>query len=226
MKLSRKYAENSASLQNIVRYLTDESGNPNENAARLDVSAEEVAEIAALQSAFAAAYAAYTNPDTHNEISVANMRAADGRAFAAISPLRLRLKHGRAALTSADYAELGIHEDKKTRTRTKAPQDVPHAVLIESKPLSLTFEAVKQTPEGAHRFALPPRWKIAREVAIVAAGTEPADGDFRSLESAGRGRFAISFDAAQVGMHCYLRIAFENSAGRSPFSLPVKAIVI
>ncbi|MGI9297136.1 MAG: hypothetical protein ACR2QC_04465 [Gammaproteobacteria bacterium] len=47
-----------------------------------------------------------------------------------------------------------------------------------------------------------------------------------ALLTAGHGRFTIMFAAAQVGMNVYLRIAYENSAGRGPFSLPVKAIVI
>ena len=36
----------------------------------------------------------------------------------------------------------------------------------------------------------------------------------------------LGISAAEIGMNVYLRIAYENSAGRGPFSLPMKAIVI
>ena len=226
MKLSRIYSEHSAELRAIVGYLQTDSGAPSDNALRLGVSAAEVASLAALRADFDAAYMAYSHPDSRTSVAVQKMRAADGAAYSAVLPLRQRLKHGAAALTSADYAELGIHEDKKTRTRAKTPEYVLHLILVKASPLYLVFEAKSDSGEHGRRYVLPKDWRIAREVAILPQGAKPAEGDFRAIDSVGRVRFGISFAASQVGMNVYLRIAAENRAGRGPFSQPIRAIVI
>ena len=226
MRLSQKYADHSAVLSAIANYITAGDGSPSDNAIRLGISAAEIGNIGNLRAAFEGAYSAYINLNTHNAISVAAMRIADENAFAVILPLRQRLKYGRAKLTPEDYANLGIHEDKKTETHAKTPTDVPTLLLVKSEPMHLTFEATEQTPQGANRAALPRRWRVAREIAVVAQGTTPTERDFYSIEESTHSRFAIVFSAAEIGMNVYLRIAYENSAGRGPFSLPMKAIVV
>ncbi|MGI9298644.1 MAG: hypothetical protein ACR2QC_12215 [Gammaproteobacteria bacterium] len=226
MKLNKKYAAHSAELAAILGYLADGDGMLTPAALRLGVSQTEVGDLRDLRAAFDAAFAAYRSPDSHNAIAVAAMRAADLRAFAAVLPMRQRLKKGLAALTAEDYANLGIHEDKKIRTRAKRPADVPAAILVHSAELVLTFEAIDETADGKRRFVLPRGWRIARAIAILPQGTAAAEGDFRAIDTVARSRFSVSFVAADVGMNVYLRIAYENTAGRGPFSLPIKAVVI
>ncbi|MGI9297538.1 MAG: hypothetical protein ACR2QC_06540 [Gammaproteobacteria bacterium] len=226
MILSQKYADHSAELLTIVDYVLAGDGSPTQRATELGMTGEEVGDISALRVAYETAYTAYTNPNTHNAITVHQMRVADDNAYTVILPLRQRLKNGTAELTPEDYANLGIHEDKKTRTPSEIPTDVPTAILVESRPMALTFEATEQSTDGVNRVILPRYCRVAREIAVMAQGAEPADGDYHSLDNAGRSRFTIMFAAAQVGMNVYLRIAYENSAGRGPFSLPVKAIII
>lgn len=226
MRLSQKYADHSAELATIVDYILDGGGGPSQRAAELGMTGEEVGDISALRVVFDTAYTAYTNPNTHNAITVAAMKVADDNAYAMILPLRQRLKNGTVELTPEDYANLGIHEDKTTRTPAETPTDVPTAVLVESRPMALTFEATLQTTDGVNRIRLPEYCKVAREIAVVAQGTEPAESDFHSIETVGRSRFTVIFSAAEVGMNVYLRIAYENTAGRGPFSLPIKAVII
>ena len=73
---------------------------------------------------------------------------------------------------------------------------------------------------------MPRYYRVACEIAVIAQGTEPSEGDFHSIGTAGRSRFTVVFTAAEVGMDVYIRIAYENTAGRGPFSVPVKAIII
>lgn len=226
MKINRKYAEHSAGLSAVVAYISDENGAPTPAALRLGISAAEIENLRDLRAKFDSAFAAYSSPETHTPIAVQEMGAADAAAFAAVLSLRRRLKNGTAKLTSEDYANLGIHEDKKTRTRAKTPVDAPILLLTNSAPLSLAFAAAEVAGETEKRAHLPRGWRIAREMANRPQGVEPADGDFRALNSVGRSRFAVSSTAAQVGMNAHLRIAYENAAGRGPFSLPVKAIII
>ncbi len=129
-------------------------------------------------------------------------------------------------MTPEDYANLGIHQDKTTRTPAEIPIDVPMPVLVDSRPLNLEFEATEQTTEGVNRVALPKDCRVVREIAVLAQGVEPGEGDFHAIDTIGRSRFTIIFNAAEVGMDMYLRIAYENSAGRGPISQPVKAIII
>ena len=183
-------------------------------------------DISAAQTEYDAAYSAYIDPNTHNAITVRDMRVADDKAYGLVLPMRQQVKNGKVELTSEDYANLGIHEDKKTRTPVETPTDVPIAVLVESRPLVLTFEATLQSTDGVNRIALPKYCRVAREIAVVAQGTQPADGDYYPLDNAGRSRFMITFVAAQVGMNVFLRTAYENSAGRGPYSKAVSAIII
>ncbi|MGI9298125.1 MAG: hypothetical protein ACR2QC_09535 [Gammaproteobacteria bacterium] len=226
MKISRQYAGHRAELRTILGYISGDNGAPTPAAIRLGILQAEIDNLRDLRAAFDVAFAAYRDPDLHTSVAVREMKIADARAFAAILPLRRRLKNGTAALTAEDYANLGIHEDKKTRTRAKRPADVPFAILVHSAELVLTFEAIDETADGRRRFVLPRGWRIAREIAVLPQGAAAAEGDFRAIDTVGRSRFSVSFVAADVGMNVYLRAAYENTAGRGPFSLPIKAVVI
>ncbi len=190
------------------------------------ISAEEVNSISDLRNAYETAYIAYINLNTHNAITAHLMKVADDNAYAVILPLRQRLKNGTAELTPTDYANLGIHEDKTTRTPSTIPIKVPMAILIDSQPLNLTFEATEHTSESVHRAVLPRNHRVAREIAVIAAENEPSERNFHSISTTRHSRFTIVFTAAEVGMNMYIRLAYENNAGRGPFSLPVKAIII
>ena len=226
MRFSQKYADHLAELETIVAYTLDGGGGPTPRATELGMSGEEVGNISALEVAYRAAYSAYTNPNTHNPATVYEMKVADDNAYAVILPLRQRLKNGTVPLIGTDYTNLGIHRDKETRTPAEIPTDVPTMVLVDSRPLALTFEATEQSTEAVNRLALPKDCRIAREMAVVAAGTQPADGEYHTIDTVGRSRFTLMFVAAEIGMNVYIRIAYENSAGRGPFSKAVSAIII
>ena len=226
MRLAQRYFDHSTELTSILFYLQSEAGGPNDNATRLGVSADEVLNILALRATFEAALNAYSDADKHNAITVQLMKDADYAAFAVILPLRQRLKNGVAALTAEDYAHLGIHRDKTTRTPAEIPTDVPTATWVKSDRLGLTYEATQQSPEGTNRLALPKDVRVARLLAVMPQGVEPTDGDYHPLETVTRSRFKLGFVIAEIGMNAYIRIAYENTAGRGPFSLPVKAIII
>lgn len=226
MILSQLYADHSAELSTIEAYIESAPGGPSEDATRLGITAEEVIAISALKGAFDTAYATYINPTTHNAISVNAMKIANNNAFTVIFPLRQQLKKGKVPLTPDDYANLGIHEDKTTRTPSERPTQTPLAVVVKAEPKVLTVDATEQTTEGANRTATLNGNRIFREIAVVAPGTEPTEGDFYALDSVGRSRFQIVFNNAQVGMNVYIRLAYENSAGRGPISRSVKAIII
>ena len=227
MRLSQKYADHAAELDATVNYITGDAGAPSDAAERLGISADEVTAIGVLRNTHQEAYAAYINPNTHNAIAVQAIKIADEKAFAVILPLRQRLKYGVAELTPEDYANLGIHEDKKTRTPSEVPTDAPRPVLVNSAPRTLTFEATEQTEEGANRSALPKNCRVAREIVVLPQGAaEPAEGDFHPIDSVGRSRFMLMFQPSEAGMNVYVRLAYENTAGKGPFSLPVKAVII
>ena len=226
MRLSQTYADHYAELQGFSAYITGDGGVPSDNATRLGISAAEVTNINALKTAFDNKYSEYYNPKTHTSIVVAEMKTVDDNVYTVILPMRQRLKNGTVALTPDDYANLGIHEDKKTRTPTERPTDVPKPFWVKSERLAITFDATEQTTEGTNRVALPKYCKVAREIAVVAPGVEPTESEFHTIDTVGRSRFTLMFTAAEIGMKVYVRIAYENSAGRGPFSMPVDAIII
>ena len=226
MRLSQTYADHSAELLTMVNYIMGADGLPTEDAIRLGIDANDIAEISQLRLQFESAYQVYTNPNTHNAITIGEMRIADNNAYTVVLPFRQRIKMGKVELTPADYENLGIHKDKETRTPAEIPTDVPTAILVESRPMALTFEATEQSTDGVNRLRLPKYCRVARQIAVVPQGTEPTEINYHSLDNSGYSRFTIMFNAAEVGMNAYLRIAYENTAGRGPFSLPIKSVVI
>ena len=226
MILSQRYADHFAELASFSAYITGDDGAPSDNATRLGITAAEVTSINALKTIYDSTYANYYNPKTHTSIIVAEMKVADNNAYTEILPLRKRLKFGAVTLTPDDFANLGIHEDKKTKTPVERPIEVPKPFWVNSARLAITFDATIQTTEGVNRTALPKYCKVAREIAVVAPDVEPTEADFHAIDTIGRSRFTIVFAAAQIGMKVYLRIAYENSAGRGPLSMPVDAIII
>ena len=225
MRLSQTYADHSAEMLTMVNYIMGADGLPTEDAIRLGIDANDIAEISQLRLQFESAYQVYKNPNTHNAITIGEMRIADNNAYTVILPFRQRIKMGKVELTPADYENLGIHKDKETRTPAEIPTDVPTAILVESRPMALTFEATEQSTEAVNRLKLPRGCRVAREMAIVPQGTEPTETDYHSLDNAGHSRFTIMFTAAEFGMIVYVRIAYENTAGRGPFSIPVRAVI-
>ena len=225
MRLSQTYADHSAELLTMVNYIMGADGLPTEDAIRLGIDANDIAEISQLRLQFESAYQVYKNPNTHNAITIGEMRIADNNAYTVVLPFRQRIKLGKAELTPADYENLGIHEDKATRTPAEVPTDVPTLVIVEIRPMAITFEATEQSTEAVNRLRLPKRCRIAREMAIVPQGTEPTETDYHSLDTAGHSRFTLMFSAAEFGMNAYVRIAYENTAGRGPFSMPERAVI-
>lgn len=221
MKISKIYTAHKAELESFLGYIRKADGTPSANAIRLGISAAEVTRLFALLTAFLLAYARYTNPDTHGQAAVHAMKVADKNAFAVILPLRQKLKYS-GLLKPRDYLALGIHENKTSRTHAAVPNTVPDFMLIAWHPLLLIFAL----HNGTHRTALPRRHKIAIEIAIVEAGVIPTESDYRFHNPSSRSRFKFIFDAHQIGMHIYVRIAFENNAGRGQLSPPKQAIIV
>ena len=226
MRLSQEYADHFAEIATISDYITGDGGAPSDNATRLGITAAEVTAFAALKTAYDNAYSTYYNPKTHTSISVAEMKVANENAYTVILPLRQRLKFGTVALTPEDYANMGIHEDKKTRTPSEIPTDVPRPFRVRSERLNITFEATEQTTEGTNRVALPKNCFVAREIAVLPQDATPTEDDFHTIPTVRRSRFTIVFKTAEIGMKVWLRIAYENSAGRGPFSMAVSEIII
>lgn len=226
MRLSQTYADHSVELLTALNYLMGADGLPTADATRLGISADEVTNISVLRIAHETAYEKYSDINTHNTITVHAMKRADEDAYAVVLPLRQRLKNGVAELSDADYANLGIHEDKTTRSPAKIPEDVPMPALVKTQKRHLTFDAQEQTEEGANRIKLPKDCKVVRELAVLPQGQVPTEGDFHGIETVGRSRFTITFTAAEAGMDVHIRLAYENSAGRGAFSTPLLARII
>lgn len=225
MRLSRLYAAHDAEISAMMAYIQN-NGAPTPAATRLGITPADIAMLLGLQSQWNAAYSAYRSPATHNAIAVEAMKTADDKMLAAVKPLRKRVKYGTAALTAEDYAQLTIHRDKETRTPAQKPIEEPVPVFVHFEPLNLTFEAKQQTAEGIHRRGLPRGYRVARMLAVLPPGAEPSDADFRPLDTIGRSRFTITFADNDIGKYAHLRIAYENTAGRGPFSHSVKAPII
>ncbi|MGI9337063.1 MAG: hypothetical protein ACR2P4_00945 [Gammaproteobacteria bacterium] len=201
----------------------EQDGAPTPAASRLGITPDDVTGLLTLQTQWNAAYAAYRAPDTHNAITVEAMKIADNNMFTVVLPLRQRVKNGAAELSAEDYAQLTIHKDKTTRTPSQVPREEPVPVFIAAAPLNLTFEATLQTAEGVNRRALPEGYRVARMLAIVPMGAEPpAEGDYHSIDTVGSARFTLTFTTAEINSQAYIRIAYENTAGRGPFSHSVK----
>ncbi len=226
MRLSQRYAEHWAELLSMVQYLSDTGGVPSENATRLGVTAEQVTSLINFNSAFQTAYNNYIDPDTHGPKAIREMREMDDAAYTFVLPLRQAIKNGMVTLTTDDYLHLFIHEDKTTRTPAEVPTDAPTLVLVDRRAMALTFDTTMQTTEGVNRVALPRNTKVARQIAVLPQGTEPTDGDFHPMDYIGRGRFTVMFTEPEVGMNAFLKVAYENSAGRGPWSMTEKAVIV
>lgn len=223
MRISQRYLDFNAEVEEIVAYLTAE------NQTRLGVPTTQYDELTALVQTWTTALAAYQSPATHTPESVEAMRQSYAELGLFVRNLQQQVKNNASVdLTPADYAGLYIHIDKTTRTRINTPEHAPDVRLLHSEHLMCEFEAQVPNPQEANHLALPEHMKLGRKLAVVpAGGAAPAEADYHPLDNVGRGKFRLSFAPAEEGMDGYIICSYYNPRGEhGPESKPLKFTII
>lgn len=226
MAVSSKYTEFNLLLKRTIEYFLAADGTQTPEATRLAVSLEEINELSELQVAFTTAYDVYAEPTTKTQIATANVKTEYKKANPVMANLQQRLKNGYAELTDEDYAVLGIHKDKTTRTPKTIPATVPMPVWVSANKRQIVVDATEQTAGTIKRVAVPDGCRIAIQVAIMPQDIPPTDGDYKTRNPSGKSRFTLDFDVSDAGKNAYVILAYQNNAGRGNWSQPLKAIII
>ena len=130
-------------------------------------------------------------------------------------------------LTADDHQNLYIHIDKETRTRINPPEFSPSLTLIRTEHLICEFQANEPNPEDVNHLTLPKHMKLGRKLAVVPAGTTPAETDYHPIDSVGRSKFRITFNPAEQDMDGYLICTYFNPRGEhGPESKPLQFRII
>ena len=145
LRLAATYSEFNTLISQWGLYMVD-------NATRLQVSAEQVADLNAAVASWATAYNAYLDPNTRNRAAILAIETEYKADKEMIRGLQQQVKNNKqVTLTGQDRMALEIHEDKETRTRVPVQTVAPLATFYEVKHLMICRVRTRR-----ERF-LPPR---------------------------------------------------------------------
>lgn len=218
-RISKRYYQFNGELEALIGYLTVP------NRARLGIRDDQYDGLVAKLPAWSAAFNAYKNPETRTQPVNSEMKRLYKDYEALVRGIRQQVKNLQGVpLTGDDYAALGIHQNKTTRTRHTRPDYAPSIKLIRIAHLENEFEVQHPDSVNINRLALPTGLKLARKLAI----TEPLDpppeaSAYEPIDEAGRGKFTLNFDLAQEGKIGYIICSYFNSRGEhGPESPPLR----
>jgi hypothetical protein len=225
MRISQRYSLYNNEVNSFVSYMSKPG-----NATRLKVSAEQLSEIQNLLADWQPKFAAYMNPDTHNDISVAAINNAYKKVHPVLQSLKKQLKSNKSiSLIALDYGELYIHQNKPRRAHIPRPFNCPtNEVLLQHH---LVVKIFSRNPDDLrnNRRKLPDDVaKIGRKLAIVNSDVwQPAPELYQYLDTIGYSRYVLKFDPEDVGKCGWLITWYINPRGEAgPPSEPCHFYII
>ena len=224
MIVSKKYTDFTLLLERTIDYLLTDTA-PSANALRLGVQITEINDMNGLQVNVKAAYDKYADPITKNAITVQAMKEQYEKVRPVFKTFQQRLSYGLVELTSEDRNVLDIPQRKRPTRNTK-PTIVPFPVWVKAEKRGLVIDAVDQSEEARKREALPNGCQVAVLVAITAQGVEPTEADYQTRQPSTRSRIRLEFEVEDMGKNAYIKLAYQNTAGRGSWSQSLQAVII
>ena len=208
MQIAKRYLEFDAEAKEFMHHLSGAYS-------RLAVSPTQYQRMAGELADWTAALALYIDPNTHTPAAVQNARAQYNLFHRSILALRRQLKNSQDIdLTADDYAALGVHKDKTTRTRPPVPNIAPVNVLHATHHLVNEFITSAPTTSEVHHRALPPGvQRIGRALALTDAGITPSRDEYHAIAAVGTSTHKIKFAPADEGKVGWLITWYVNTRG-------------
>ncbi len=222
MRLSEAYQKFNVEINASVPYMVLAA-----NASRLMLSASQLTSMQAHLADWNTRYPLYIAPETHTPPVVLGVKKAYAVFHKEIQAIKLQLKCNKAIeLTVKDYTIIGVHKNAAKREAVPRPKIAPdlslykqsHAVrwIFASNPVDKESKAL---PKDVH--------KIGRKMVIQPANQEsPPFSKYQSIESTGKCRFVLTFDASQMGQEAHLMVCYINPRGEEgPYSNPLSFLI-
>ena len=152
MQIAKRYLEFDAEAKEFMNHLSGAYS-------RLAVSQRQYERMSGELAEWTAALALYIDPNTHTPAAVQNARAQYNLFHRSILALRRQLKNSQDIdLTADDYAALGVHKDKTTRTRPLVPNIAPVNVFARHSSFSKRIHHFRPN----HKRSASPRFAARR----------------------------------------------------------------
>lgn len=161
-----------------------------------DLTAPQIAAVAAVTSAYTAALTLATDPSTRTPATIAAKNTAKSTALATVRPIAQFL-NASTLVTDEDRASLGITIRKTVPTPIASPTTFPLLDILQGTPGQHKIQyrdsetpTTKAKPPGAIQMEL-------YSVAGLTAAPEPSDAVFHSLQT--KAPFFVDLDVADTG---------------------------
>ena len=219
MRISKRYTDFQSETGFFLQYLSF-------HFQRIGVSIEQVLSVLDWHDRYSVAYRKYADPQQHNRAIIAEMATLHKEGVELISGLRQQMKNDKQiTLTADDYKVLGINVDKTERTKPPLLTTAPLIVPAEIKRRSNKFQSVIYDQTGKRRHYLPRRTELIIKVAYSTDG-KPEAKDYDVVMVSSKAIFTIiTPPEIPKAMKGFIKAAYRNSAGESPYSKPLEFAV-
>ena len=225
MIVSKAYSRFNIEVNTSIPYIS----NP-VTTARLKLGAPTVAKFQGLLTQWNNLYPKYTDPSTHTDPVVIDMKVLYKEFYQWTNKLKKHLKYNmEIELTASDLESIYIHTDKHRKGKLPRPEDAPTNQILSQKNHSARISTHIHIVNEKPKRKLPEHVKkIGRKVAITEynAGPPPDDA-YKNLEIIGRSVYTISFKPEESGLKAWLITWYINARGENgPCSPPLAIHII
>ncbi len=196
-------------------------------ATRLGLTAQQVTDLTAFQTAWGPTMLAYLSPLTYGRLTTAQINALYRAVKLYCDGLKQQLKNNPAlTLTEADYIYFDIHKDVAPRAHIPAPTAEASVVLKAANHLNNEYrvsDIANPTKAGKPKDV---KKVIVFLVVFSASATPPTHDDMREEMEVGSMNFDIPFTEDQIGKIAYVCVCFANDSGRGNMSPIIASPII
>ncbi len=220
MKLSTKILLFNFELKFFVAYIVV-------NFADLFLTSDQKDEIQAMWTDWGTPFDAYTDPNTHNTITVTAMNDLYIANRSAVDGVKQQIKSNPSiTLTALDYANLYIPKPKTTRSRIPAVGYAPVVSCISNSHLLPVF-FVADPNHPAKRGKPKDVAAIGVKICYAGVGATPSADDYRIQQSEGRTEFEWPCPSDKVGKVLWVICFYLSPTGEAgPDSNPESITII
>lgn len=203
----------------LLSYATNYSAKVTATPTAYGLVAADATALAALVSAYSAALAEATNPDTRTSSKVAMKNLAKAHLVADIRALSRKVQAS-TTVTVEQLSDLGLPIHKHQPTPIPAPATMP---LVNVVTVRHGSHVIRLADETTPTSRAKPFGVDGAEVLVFVGETPPADIDQWEIKGlATRAQFQIDYDSADAGKTAHIIARWFNPRGHTgPNSVPV-----
>ncbi len=220
MTLSNKILEFNFELKYFVAYITI-------NFLELGISSDQKDAIVLLLTDWETPFADYTNPNTHNTITITAINDLYLENKRILEGVKLQIKSNPSiTLTALDYANLYIPKPKSVRSHIPAVSYAPVVTCISNSHLLPVFFVAD--PNHPAKRGKPKDVKaIGVKICYAGVGATPSADDYRIQQSEGRTEFEWPCPSDKVGKALWVICFYLSPTGEAgPDSNPASVTII